>query len=50
MEGKPAFLVRERIAPVAVREGLAKHYTYIPGVQKHLVNWTFPSVFGFFIP
>ena len=26
MEGVPAFLVRKRIAPVAVREGLAKHH------------------------
>ena len=29
MEGVPAFLVRERIAPVAVREGLAKHHTQL---------------------
>ena len=29
MEGVPAFLVHERIAPVAVREGLAKHHTQL---------------------
>ena len=29
MEGVPAFLACERIAPVVVREGLAKHHTQL---------------------